>query len=159
MLTETIKQGAAVVRRISKKSPMEVLVSIIEGDPTADKDRLYRKWLDAIRADDECEDAVFRYAFANLLNACDRDRRKSPSRQQIEARKKEMQAMAKKDAQTAVSVILMNLTLPNGKLLRDATFKECAQAGGWFARVAKRGKPNQIVGRVLTEDQLRAMKP
>jgi hypothetical protein len=157
MLNDAIRQGAAVVRRIAKKSPMELLVSIVDGDPTADKERLFRKWLEAVREDDEYEMAVFRYAFANLENALGRERRRPPIvRHPLQTGRAHVQAAAEK---MVVSVILMNLTLPGGKLLRDATFKECAQAGGWFSRVSKRGKPNQVVGKILTEDQLRAMRP
>jgi hypothetical protein len=50
--------------------------------------------------------------------------------------------------------ILLDLTLPGGKALRDATFAECRQAGGFFTRIAKLGKPDEIVGKKLTDAQV-----
>lgn len=43
------------------------------------------------------------------------------------------------------------------KALRDNTGKDCAKAGGWFAALAKRVKPNEKVGSVLSEAQLQKL--
>jgi hypothetical protein len=52
------------------------------------------------------------------------------------------------------SVVLLDLLLPNGKALRNATGAECAKAGGFFADVAKAIKPSQVVDRQLSEGDL-----
>jgi hypothetical protein len=49
----------------------------------------------------------------------------------------------------------MKLTLPSGKLVEEATFGELAKAGGIFTAWSKLGKPSQIVGKTVTEAQLR----
>lgn len=51
-------------------------------------------------------------------------------------------------------VVLLDLVLPNGKALRDATGADCAKAGGFFAEVAKTIKPTQVVDRHLSEADL-----
>lgn len=55
-------------------------------------------------------------------------------------------------------VILLDLILPNGKALRDATGAECAKAGGFFADVAKAIKPSQVVDRHLSEGDLQNIR-
>lgn len=56
------------------------------------------------------------------------------------------------------SVILLDLTLPNGKSLRHATGAECDAAGGFYAAVAKHLKPTQVVDRHLTEANLQDIR-
>lgn len=55
-------------------------------------------------------------------------------------------------------VILLDLMLPNGKALRDATGSECAKAGGFYAEVAKSIKPTQVVDRHLSEGDLQNIR-
>lgn len=55
-------------------------------------------------------------------------------------------------------VILLDLTLPNGKALRQSTGAECTKAGGFFAEVAKHVKPRQVVDRHLTEAELQNIR-
>jgi len=55
-------------------------------------------------------------------------------------------------------VLLLDLILPNGKKLRDATGAECKKAGGFFAEVAKGLKPTQKVGHHRTETDLQNIK-
>ena len=69
-----------------------------------------------------------------------------------------------KEDDAAVDVIkskiasrLLDFVMPNGKPLRSSTGKECADAGGWFAKIAKAVKPNQKVGAVLDEAQVRKL--
>lgn len=50
--------------------------------------------------------------------------------------------------------IFMNLPLPDGTVLRDATFAQCKRAGGWLLLVAKQGLPSEVVGRKLSEKNL-----
>lgn len=156
MQTAHLKQGSAVVRRVAQKSPLELLVSLIEDDPTADNERLFRKWLVEVRGDDEYLTAALRHTFTNMVSALDRDRRaKSPYKAAMAAMLPQEIARGIKDQVAAV--ILLNLTLPSGKLLRDATFKECYEAGGWFIKVSRAGKPSDVVGKALSEEDLRAL--
>lgn len=72
------------------------------------------------------------------------------NRAEVETQKSRIKAAAAK-------LVFLDLMLPNGKSLRDSTGKECASAGGWFAKIAAQIKPNEIVGNALTEKQLRAL--
>lgn len=55
-------------------------------------------------------------------------------------------------------VLLLDLELPNGKLLRHATGAECTKAGGFYGEIARHIKPAQVVDRHLTEDKLQDIK-
>lgn len=56
----------------------------------------------------------------------------------------------------AVACVLLNFVLPNGLQVRDATFGDLAQFGGWATAVSKLGPPNAKVGglRGVSEDTL-----
>lgn len=69
-------------------------------------------------------------------------------------RKEKRKIVAKKILAEKSGIILMNLPMPNGKLLRDCTGAECIRFGGWMADVGKALKPNQKVGARLTETDL-----
>ncbi|NNV20571.1 hypothetical protein EHE22_09055 [Ochrobactrum pseudogrignonense] len=56
------------------------------------------------------------------------------------------------------SIVLLDLVLPDGKALRDATGSECAKAGGFFSEVAKALKPTQVVDKNLTENDLQNIR-
>ena len=57
-------------------------------------------------------------------------------------------------AKASISVVLLNLPLPDGTRLQDATFAQCKRAGGWFLLIAKHGKSNQLVRNKLSETDL-----
>lgn len=74
-----------------------------------------------------------------------------------EAQARTANALAEMKAKVR-GVILLDLVLPNGKALRDATGAECAKAGGFFAEVAKTIKPTQVVDRHLKEADLQNIR-
>lgn len=63
-------------------------------------------------------------------------------------------ALSEKIKANATRMVLLDLTLPSGKQLRDATGKECIAAGGWFVAVGEQIGPRGKVGDKLTEEQL-----
>lgn len=144
--------GAAAMARSAVKNPLQVLVNAIDNDPTMPTERLFQTWWGAVKDDEDLMRAVGRHAFHNMLASLDRDKRKARERRRGQrAVSKAAVAMIKDRIR---SVVLMDLLLPNGKKLRDSTFAECSAAGGWFKQLATRGKPSQIVGKVLTEADL-----
>lgn len=54
-------------------------------------------------------------------------------------------------------LVLLDFVLPNGRMLRDCTFSECAECGGWLTRLARVGQPGDNVGTTLTEKEVRAV--
>ena len=147
------KTGAATTRRVSTKSPFNLLIDIIDGDPTADNKRLFNAWFAAVKQDEEYLEAVAWHTFANLIAALENRKRKQavPKTQTVAQQRAEINALMSK----LTDIVLMDLQLPNGKVLREATFAECSAAGGWFKMLAAKGKPSEVVGEVLTEQDLK----
>lgn len=56
------------------------------------------------------------------------------------------------------NVVLLDMPMPNGKLLRDSTGADCVKAGGFYAAVGKAIKPQQVVDRQLTEGDLQNIR-
>ena len=156
--TEALRQGSAVMSRTAKAHPLQLLKTLVDADPTADHQRLFRQWWKQISHDDELLEAVARYAFTNFLTTLDKDRRRAqqgppeprPSPAEVRTQVEQLAARVKRS-------VLLDFLLPDGKRLADATFAECRKAGGWLARVARRGKPKQIVGALLSEEDLQAI--
>lgn len=55
-------------------------------------------------------------------------------------------------------VLLLDLVMPDGKKLREATGAECAKAGGFYAEIAKHIKPTQVVDKHMSEADLRNVR-
>jgi hypothetical protein len=79
--------------------------------------------------------------------------RRRQAREETAARSAE--AYAKMRAVAVANIILLNQALPDGTMVRDATGAKMVRAGKWFADVGKSIKPTQVVGRHLSEANLR----
>jgi hypothetical protein len=55
-------------------------------------------------------------------------------------------------------VVLLDLPMPDGKLLREATGAECAKAGGFYEAVGRALKPTQVVDKHLSEGDLQNIR-
>jgi hypothetical protein len=64
---------------------------------------------------------------------------------------------AREQAAKDLKLFLLDLMLPNGKMLRDCTFSEAGRAGGWYTRLSKCGQPGEIIGATMTEKEVRAV--
>ncbi|WP_448043794.1 hypothetical protein [Bradyrhizobium liaoningense] len=78
----------------------------------------------------------------------------------IVKRQENAQRFAKKKDEVKeriIRVILLDLTLPTGKKLRDATGAECAKAGGFYTEIARHLKPSQVVDKHMNERDLQEL--
>lgn len=57
-----------------------------------------------------------------------------------------------------VRAALLDLPMPDGKLLRHATGAECTKAGGFYTAIGKHLKPTQVVDKHLTENDLQNIR-
>lgn len=102
---------------------------------------------------------VFEYWFENIFR-----RLEVIHKQHSATVKTKLAAIRRKGKKTGKAVVeklkfaLMDHVLTSGKLLRFATFADCEREGGWLRDVARQGKPTQVVGNVLTEQQLLNLK-
>jgi hypothetical protein len=132
-------QGAKV-QSWHKNNARELLARIVSENPNLDDEGIYHAFAD------KCAPyfvEICRYWVANNLKAL-RPRSRGAPVDRIAA--VEGRARAR----------LLDFILPNGKMLRDSTFGECAKAGGWLTKLSKLGQPGEKIGSVLTEKQVKA---
>jgi len=160
MFMDTVQTGAATLARRAKKNPIELMVSLREGDPSGARDRILKRWVREIKSDDDYTNAALIYAAAVIWANVTRTsgQRKPRGRKTRILQLARDKADAVKRAQRIARGLLMNTVLSTGKMLRDATFKECAAEGGWLLAISKRGKPHQIVGETLKEKDLAGLR-
>lgn len=136
-------------------SPFEVMRDVILRDPAASTKDIQEKTFAIIGNDKELSRAVYDYWFGNVFRSVKVIVNKHSVAVQKKTRKARAEGKRTRHAVTAkLQMALMDHMLSNGKLLRFATFGECAKEGGWLATLAKCGKPTQLVGNVLTEPDL-----
>lgn len=155
MNMELHSTGASFIAHTTENNPRDLIIELVRENPSADRKTLFEKFRDLIRGEDDYQRAVDWYFFVNMHDYLVTNRNKRQVAPRDAARERQQIDEIK---QRVVNMVLLDLVLPNGKRLRECTFAEVAKAGGWFAKIAKKGKPNQIVGKVLTEEQLRAIK-
>jgi hypothetical protein len=70
------------------------------------------------------------------------------------SRKPEEKLSAAKLQAKATEAWIAHLVLPTGKTILNSTFGDCAKGSGWLAKIAKKGRPNEIVGSKLSVKDL-----
>lgn len=138
---EMTKQGAAFVSKSRKLNPRAVILALIERFPTLDRKELFQKFYAQIDNDEDYKSAVYWYYFINMHDYFTTSRSMQKGTSLAEDIRKE-------------KIKLMQLLLPMGKKLAQATFGECAKCSGWLRSISKLGPATAIVGETLTEKQL-----
>lgn len=155
-----VDTGITGAKRQSWKhdNPREVLINIIDQNPSAAKEELLeiftRSALEKGRR--TLLETIIEYWFANNLNSLlnsDSGLRKQFSNPQVSKIKEQIRERIK----IAAGVVLMDMILPNKKRLRDCSGAECAAVGGWLSVVATHMSPSEIVGKKLSEQDVRAI--
>lgn len=155
--------------KTTERSALDVLKKVIENFSGETKQQRFKEFCKLIAGNEEYQRAVRWYYFVNM---CDQlaaaGKPDKPPAEKIQPavsladkvlKAVEREASVRRLKRKIVQTVLLDLILPNGKLLRDAKFEDCAKAGGWFSKVAQMGEPDQVVGEMLSEEQLRAVAP
>lgn len=123
----------------SRSGARSLLKKIVEDNPDMEDEEIFHEFSDKCAPNFP---EIVRYWFSNNLHAM---RSRTPRRNHN----------APSDAVTTKArmarLVLMDLVLPSGKMLRDSTFREAGEAGGWLVRLGKCGKPGEIIGATMTE--------
>ena len=162
--TDPAKYGAAFAARRSQNNPRQLLIGLIEGDPSAEKDRQWRCFVERIQEEDgvslpadgyamSCLHEVFIRAW-DTLNRVAKVTRESPQKR-VERQRMEQVKVAEIKAKV-IQFAWLQMVMPNGKEAGDCTGTEMVAFGGKFAKIGhKVGKKR--VRDVLTEKQVRAI--
>lgn len=155
----------AKVQSWRRANPRDRLKQLMDENPKADKAALFALFRDELRSPDAEEylDSVVEYWFANNYHSL--VERPAPLREQAERQKRASVAAVKnkvvKRIRHEAQIILLDMVLPNGKALRDCKGSDCTKlgkkVGGWLAKIGAKVKPNEVVGDVLDESEIRKL--
>lgn len=154
-------------------SPRELLVRVMDKcHEKAHDDTIKAKFIEALEDNPKCQQIIIEWWLDNQLRVLRQERmRAMPARSKAsvatapltpverERHKTEVtRQMVDKIKANIAKIALRDMVLPNGKKLKDCTFGELRQLnpvlGDFLARVAAKGKKDEIVGRVLSEVDL-----
>lgn len=154
-MVETGYYGAKI-QSWNKANPRGLLKRIIDEHPKAPKDTLLKLFKATLSddADPAVMDVIIEYWFSNNYHSLI-DRPIHRIKSERAERQKQLTTLQSEIKTKAARMVLLDMMLPNGKPLKDSTGKDCKKAGGWLLKVAAQLKPNQVVGKVLSESDLR----
>lgn len=151
-------------------NPRDLLKRVIDEHPGADRPALFRLFVEKLKDEDDSGymETIIEYWFTNNYHSLvvARSGADPAERRSAAAAERERwiagttEKLREKIAEEA-AIVLLDMTMPNGKTLAECTGQECAdlsrRLGSWLHKVARRVKPDETVGAVLTENDLRAL--
>ena len=157
-----IDPGTLGAKRMSwRHGPRELLKHIIDDLSTADRERLLAEFTDQMLLPENrpALESSIEYFFTNNLNSLLQHSGLASSRTLARARTRERAEQVSKDIVQQLTVVagrmLLDLILPHGKSLKETTGSECLAIGGWLSQIGAKMKPDDLVGAVFSEEQLR----
>jgi len=145
--------GASFIAHKQDNNPRDLVVELVKEAPTATRNELFAQFRERLdEAGDEFRRAVEWYFFVNMYDylVTNRSARRDPV-QRAEARVQQRETVERIKAQ----IVMLDLTMPNGKAMRACTGQEMATFGNRFQKIADRVGKTKVVGKVLNEDQVR----
>ena len=160
-----IDVGTYGAKRQSMKrgSPRDLLKRLIEDNSGLGEPDILKLFRSEVLDNPDMVDAIVEYWYANnyrslTIRPVVASEFKAKARVQAKAETaKRVEVLTKIVKARAQRMVLLDMVLPNGKPLRDSTGKDCAKAGGWLSKIAAKIKPNEVVGKTLSETQVRRL--
>jgi hypothetical protein len=142
------------------ENPRKLLKDIIDDNPNSSEAEWRRLFKAAARNEDDQIDAVLDYFLDNTIRSL--MPRKAPERTAAaaarvkEARERAVYVKERVESRVreAAKIVLLELTMPNGKKLGECTGADCKRFDGWFHRLAKVVPVNKRVDETLSEKRL-----
>lgn len=163
-----IDTGTYGAKRVSwrRANPRALLEELLSDHPKADQELIRAYCRESVRrAGEDYTDTIFDYWFDNNYRSIvckpssgEISRRRLRTKRQIAAITAQGKAALEKVVGEKAEALLLDTVLPSGKTLRDSTFGECRAVGGWLSRIGAEGGSRQIVGKHLTEQQVRKLQ-
>lgn len=152
---ESSRVGLSGASKISDRSPRELVLKTIEDNPGIEKRAAFELFLIAVGTDRGYWRAMAFYFFVHMWEYAfgPATRSKPDPVQQLEMKERQTALVENIKAQ----IIMLDLTMPNGKAMRDCTGAEMAKFGNRFQKIAEKVGKAKTVGSVLSEDQVKAI--
>lgn len=145
--------GASFVAAKEKHNPRDLVVDVIGKMPSADRKEQFEAFRELLaKRRDEYQRSVDWYFFVNMHDYMTSNR----NRHQDPVERTESRAQKQERVEAVIAQIeLLDLTMPNGKAMRDCTGADMARFGNRYQRIAERVGKGKLVGSVLNEEQVR----
>ena len=149
-----------------KGNPRALLETIVQKNPKADDEKIYRLFWEEIQDDKEILQDIAGYWLDLTLRSLRRSdeppangKSASPSPSSKTERPAPAAAATKLRERVVheTHVVLLNMIAPNGNRLGDCTGATCKTFGGFYAYIAKHVPANKTVQAVLDEDALQKL--
>ena len=159
--TDTSNPGATFLSRKTEGTLRALIINLMARHPRASEDRLFALFEKALDEDPGYEQAARLYAFTNFYRYETRRRPEltpNPHTANASAERtaREEEAVKERVASIKSQIVLLALTMPNGKPMHYCTGLEMGQFGEAYERIAKR-VGDKTVGEVLNERQVREL--
>lgn len=155
MNMELHANGASFIAMSSDHNPRDLVVELVKKNPDRDRKELFNSFRETLdEAGDDYRRAVEWYFFVNMYDYLVTSRRTPADpmeRAQAKAKQTEMVESIK------AQIVLLDLTMPNGKAMKDCTGGEMSKFGNRFQRIAEKVGKTKLVGAVLNEEQVKAI--
>ena len=156
--------GTTGAKRVSWEhyNPRELLLELVQNYPNADEATIARHLRDRVLGDEsEYLMSILLYYVRNNMRSlqpgrpspAERAARHAEAITAVDAVKQQVREHIKREAK----ILLLDMIQANGKPLRQCTGAECTRFGGWLAAIAEKVGAKQIVGDVLTEQDVRRL--
>lgn len=155
-------KGAAVLE-FSDENPRDVLKEIISSNSGLEKPDLFSVFVRAISASKGMTRAVQWYFFINMYEGLATSRSKGNGSQHsgrklsISQRTEQRILHAAMVESITSQLVLLDLLMPNEKTLRACRGSEVEKFGTGFQRIAQKTGKSNLVGDVLSEEQIRGL--
>ena len=162
MQLETGVYGAKV-QSWKRANPRDLLKRVLDDNPGISLDEAKRIMRDQLKEQDKEDylDAVIDYWTDNnyraLVNPAARQEQRVRTRAVTRERVEEIKGRVVERIKEKAREMLLDMTMPNGKPLRDCTGKYCSKLGGWLSRVGDKAGARKV-GDVLSEAELRKLR-
>jgi hypothetical protein len=154
MNMELHSTGASFIAEKSDHNPRDLVIEAVKAMPEAGrKERFERFWVSLGDVGVDYHRAVAWYFFVNMHDYLTTDRNRPDPIERAQARVVQTDRVEKIKAQ----IIMLDLTMPNGKAMRDCTGAEMSKFGNRFQRIAEKVGKAKTVGSVLSEDQVKTI--
>ena len=145
----------AKIQSWRRANPRNLLMRIITQNPGVPESELADAFWAEVQTDEECLKVItidywFPNNYRSLLTSNKRPRATTGQASKIRS---QIKAGIRKEAKR----MLLDFIMPNGKMLRNCTGRDCAKFGGWMGKIASKIKPGEVVGEKLSEDQVRKL--
>jgi hypothetical protein len=146
------KYGTPFIAKVYEASPNGMLHRIMKENPGAAEEDTWPIWRAELVKNGAALDAVLRWYHMNAHRRVEHlvSGAKLPGKRRAAAREERDARVAATFVRVKKALILDHV-MPNGRRLRDCTFRYASEIGGAYTRIGAMGDPDAIIGQNLSD--------